>query len=153
MCRTFHTTGFCPYGLRCHFIHNDDERRHPSSSLILDSTAGPYQTTSPVRHQSCTSPLGHNGGLTSTSDGVGGLTGGLQLGVPPHCQPVFASSTSSSSSSTFEVQHRGRPILARGSTLVPPEAGGRFSSTHSYENQHVLLDGDLTATTVHAPCA
>uniref|UniRef100_A0A8C5FCH6 mRNA decay activator protein ZFP36 n=1 Tax=Gadus morhua TaxID=8049 RepID=A0A8C5FCH6_GADMO len=26
-CRTFHTIGFCPYGPRCHFIHNADERR------------------------------------------------------------------------------------------------------------------------------
>ncbi|KAL1425601.1 hypothetical protein MTO96_019030 [Rhipicephalus appendiculatus] len=27
LCRTFHTAGFCPYGPRCHFIHNSDESR------------------------------------------------------------------------------------------------------------------------------
>ncbi|KAM3832263.1 mRNA decay activator protein ZFP36L1-like [Vipera latastei] len=27
LCRTFHTIGFCPYGPRCHFIHNAEERR------------------------------------------------------------------------------------------------------------------------------
>lgn len=25
LCRTFHTLGLCPYGHRCHFIHNSDE--------------------------------------------------------------------------------------------------------------------------------
>ncbi len=29
LCRTFHTIGFCPYGPRCHFIHNAEERRGP----------------------------------------------------------------------------------------------------------------------------
>jgi len=32
MCRTFHTTGLCPYGPRCHFIHNDEERRSSTST-------------------------------------------------------------------------------------------------------------------------
>jgi tristetraprolin len=27
LCRTFHTIGFCPYGPRCHFIHNFEEAR------------------------------------------------------------------------------------------------------------------------------
>uniref|UniRef100_A0AAY5EC79 mRNA decay activator protein ZFP36 n=1 Tax=Electrophorus electricus TaxID=8005 RepID=A0AAY5EC79_ELEEL len=32
-CRTFHTIGFCPYGARCHFIHNADEQHsHPEST-------------------------------------------------------------------------------------------------------------------------
>jgi len=26
-CRTFHTTGYCPYGPRCHFIHDVHEAR------------------------------------------------------------------------------------------------------------------------------
>ena len=26
-CRTFHSVGFCPYGPRCHFVHNADEAR------------------------------------------------------------------------------------------------------------------------------
>ena len=27
LCRTFHSTGFCPYGPRCHFVHNPEEAR------------------------------------------------------------------------------------------------------------------------------
>lgn len=23
-CRTFHSSGFCPYGARCHFVHNTE---------------------------------------------------------------------------------------------------------------------------------
>ncbi|XP_055493223.1 mRNA decay activator protein ZFP36-like [Leucoraja erinacea] len=29
LCRTLYTTGFCPYGTRCHFIHNPEEGRVP----------------------------------------------------------------------------------------------------------------------------
>lgn len=29
MCRTFHSVGFCPYGPRCHFIHNMEEAAVP----------------------------------------------------------------------------------------------------------------------------
>ncbi|XP_055505784.1 mRNA decay activator protein ZFP36L3-like [Leucoraja erinacea] len=32
-CRTFHTTGFCPFGTRCHFIHNPEEERGPLPRL------------------------------------------------------------------------------------------------------------------------
>lgn len=27
LCRTFHSVGFCPYGPRCHFVHNAEEAR------------------------------------------------------------------------------------------------------------------------------
>lgn len=130
MCRTFHTTGFCPYGLRCHFIHNDDERR----------ASGPVSPSSLS---------------TLTTDQ-------LLVGQPPlpHCRPVFRSSSTSSTSTTalftpeVDSEQRGRPILARSSTL--PE---RSSSTYPYVNQQVSFlsvsdphaTGDLN-TTVHAPC-
>jgi len=153
MCRTFHTTGFCPYGLRCHFIHNDDERR-PGSSLLLDPTS--------ARHPGGpgTSPLGHRGAPTSPT--LTPSDGGLPL---PHCRPLFRSPTSSSP--TFEVdcsetQQRGRPILARGSTVVPLEQQQQRSlSTYSYDSMRAAVSvsasqfhlGDLTTTGVHAPCA
>ena len=25
MCKSFHSTGYCPYGTRCHFIHQSEE--------------------------------------------------------------------------------------------------------------------------------
>ena len=25
MCKSFHTNGYCPYGARCHFIHNPED--------------------------------------------------------------------------------------------------------------------------------
>jgi len=149
MCRTFHTTGFCPYGLRCHFIHNDDERR---ANAVLDSTA---------RHCDATT----HGGGPSSPPSLATLTGDRLLVAqpqPPHSRPIYRSSSSLSppSTTTFyppevDSEQRGRPILARGSTL--PE---RSSMTYPYINQQVSflsasdarVTGDLT-TAVRAPCA
>ena len=33
MCKTYHSSGFCPYGPRCHFIHNLEEQQ-PSSPAV-----------------------------------------------------------------------------------------------------------------------
>jgi len=126
MCRTFHTTGFCPYGLRCHFIHNDDERR--------DST-GRCSDVTPIGEPSSPQSL-----PTLTGDG------------PPHCRPIFrlSSSVSPTSINTLlipevDLEQRGRPILARGSTS--PE---RSSLTYPYANQQVsflsVSDPHVTAT-------
>jgi len=149
MCRTFHTTGFCPYGLRCHFIHNDDERR---ANAVLDSTA---------RHCDATT---HGGGPSSPAS-LATMTGDrLLVGqpLPLHCRPIFRSSSSLSppSTTTFftpevDSEQRGRPILARGSTLPK-----RSSMTHPYVNQQVSflsasdarVTGDFAAA-VRAPCA
>jgi len=49
LCRTFHTTGLCPYGPRCHFIHNDDERRAAESSE-LRANHHHQQLPSSLRH-------------------------------------------------------------------------------------------------------
>jgi len=107
MCRTFHTTGFCPYGLRCHFIHNDDERR-------LDSAA-----RCPPSPPLAAEPL---------------------LLAQPHCPPIFRSSASTSPTSTstlllpeVDSAQRGRPILARSSTL--PE---HSCVTYPYISQQVI---------------
>jgi len=142
MCRTFHTTGFCPYGLRCHFIHNDDERR--AAAAVLDATG--------FRHDGPVSP-----------PSLPAVTGdGTLAGQPPQpfCRPVFPSASSVSPMSVtapeVDPEQRGRPILARGSTL--PE---RSSSMYPYVDQHVSfpfvrrdarVTGDLT-TTVRALCA
>jgi len=144
MCRTFHTTGFCPYGLRCHFIHNDDERRVSTVAGILDST-------------------GRGQGGPASPLSLPALTGdGLLIGQTPHCRPIFRSSSSTSPTSTstlftpeVDSEQRGRPILARGSTLSE-----RSFLTYPYDGQHVSfpslsdprVTGDLT-TTVRAPCA
>ena len=32
MCDSFHTVGVCPYGNRCHFVHNDIEALRPRES-------------------------------------------------------------------------------------------------------------------------
>ena len=32
MCESFHTTGYCPYGGRCHFVHTVDTSSPTSSS-------------------------------------------------------------------------------------------------------------------------
>jgi len=37
LCRPFHSTGLCPYGARCHFIHNDD----PPALLGLEPVPPP----------------------------------------------------------------------------------------------------------------
>jgi len=148
MCRTFHTTGFCPYGLRCHFIHNDDERR---VTAVLDSTG---RRCSATAHVGPASPPSLS---TLTADG-------LLVGQPPQsqCRPIFRSSSSISPTSTtafftpeVDSEQRGRPILARGSTL--PE---RSSLTYPYVDQQVsfLSIGDPRVTsdlitTVRAPCA
>jgi len=150
MCRTFHTTGFCPYGLRCHFIHNEDERR-VTAAAVLDSTG---------RLRDATAQSGPASPLSLSA-----LTGDtLVMGQPPHlyCRPIFRSSSSISPTSTstlfapeVDSEHRGRPILARGSTL--PE---RSFSTYPYDSHHVSfasvsdrrVTGDLT-TAVRAPCA
>ena len=31
MCKSYHSTGFCPYGTRCHFIHNAEDIEKDSS--------------------------------------------------------------------------------------------------------------------------
>uniref|UniRef100_A0A3B3XWC8 mRNA decay activator protein ZFP36 n=1 Tax=Poecilia mexicana TaxID=48701 RepID=A0A3B3XWC8_9TELE len=62
-CRTFHTIGFCPYGARCHFIHNADEvqaaathshkpplLRHSLSFAGFSSSSHIFQ---PVQEPSC----------------------------------------------------------------------------------------------------
>ena len=128
MCRTFHTTGFCPYGLRCHFIHNDDDERR---AAVLDATAF-------RRHDAPVSP-----------PSLPGPTADRFPPGRPQSRPVFGSS---SSVTAPEAEQRGRPILARGSTL--PE---RSSSTYRHVDQHVSFpsvgrDGDLT-TAVRALCA
>ncbi|KAI5643235.1 zinc finger c-x8-C-x5-C-x3-H type (and similar) domain-containing protein [Phthorimaea operculella] len=54
LCRTFHSVGFCPYGPRCHFVHNAEEarRREPVSpggslaSLSSGSGSGGSSVTS-----------------------------------------------------------------------------------------------------------
>ena len=28
LCRTYHTQGLCPYGKRCHFVHNPDQLQY-----------------------------------------------------------------------------------------------------------------------------
>lgn len=33
LCRTFHSVGFCPYGPRCHFVHNAEEARNHNRSV------------------------------------------------------------------------------------------------------------------------
>jgi len=148
MCRTFHTTGFCPYGLRCHFIHNDDERR---VNAVFDSTgrycdAVTYAVPASLQSQS-----------TLAGDALL-----VEHPTPPNCRPIFRSSSSMSPTSTtmlltpeVDSEQRGRPILARNSTL--PE---RSSATYPYVNQHVSflsvsdprVTGDLTST-VRALCA
>jgi len=148
LCRTFHTTGFCPYGLRCHFIHNDDERR---VNAVFDSTgrycdAVTYAVPASLQSQS-----------TLAGDALL-----VEHPTPPNCRPIFRSSSSMSPTSTtmlltpeVDSEQRGRPILARNSTL--PE---RSSATYPYVNQHVSflsvsdprVTGDLTST-VRALCA
>lgn len=33
LCRTFHSVGFCPYGPRCHFVHNAEEARNHNRAV------------------------------------------------------------------------------------------------------------------------
>ena len=37
MCESFHTTGYCPYGSRCHFIHNQGQVQSDSPSSQTSS--------------------------------------------------------------------------------------------------------------------
>jgi len=141
MCRTFHTTGFCPYGLRCHFIHNDDERR--AAAAVLDQ---PGRRPDPTAY----------GGPVSPSSAPANPV--LLVPPPPQslCRPVFRSPSSGSPASAWfapeaDSEHRGRPILARGSTL--PDGS---SAAYPYVNQHVsfptVSDRRVTGT-VRALCA
>jgi len=43
LCRTYHSVGFCPYGPRCHFIHNLDELANETGSTNQGSQQGPQQ--------------------------------------------------------------------------------------------------------------
>uniref|UniRef100_A0A3B5LSN6 mRNA decay activator protein ZFP36 n=1 Tax=Xiphophorus couchianus TaxID=32473 RepID=A0A3B5LSN6_9TELE len=62
-CRTFHTIGFCPYGARCHFIHNADEvqviatQRHKPPMLRHSLSFAGFSSSShifqPVQEPSC----------------------------------------------------------------------------------------------------
>lgn len=45
LCRTYHTVGFCPYGPRCHFVHNQDEVLQKSAGMLAARTTA--QTTRP----------------------------------------------------------------------------------------------------------
>jgi len=51
LCRTFHTVGFCPYGPRCHFVHEDLNRLNPmndnKTSAAQYPTPNPSPTSSP----------------------------------------------------------------------------------------------------------
>jgi len=56
LCRTYHTSGFCPYGARCHFVHNAAAPAPPpptprdvdASRGSVDRRAGP-----PARSTGC----------------------------------------------------------------------------------------------------
>jgi len=46
LCRTYHSVGFCPYGPRCHFIHNleeaakEQERQQKANKAAIGSGRG-----------------------------------------------------------------------------------------------------------------
>jgi len=37
MCKSFHSTGYCPYGTRCHFIHQSED----SHDRLADDSGSP----------------------------------------------------------------------------------------------------------------
>lgn len=61
LCRTFHTLGLCPYGHRCHFIHNSDEI---NQAAVAREEGGNNDVTTTVSNNSTTtiptSESGHN---------------------------------------------------------------------------------------------
>lgn len=57
MCKSFHTNGYCPYGARCHFVHNHDDE------MIGDDC---YQR-------------GSSSSCTSADDGIDKSLGALSL--------------------------------------------------------------------------
>jgi butyrate response factor 1 len=113
LCRTFHTIGFCPYGPRCHFIHNADERRPaPSGGASGDLRAfgardalhlGFPREPRPKLHHS----LSFSGFPSGHHQPPGGLESPLLLDSPtsrtpppPSCSSASSCSSSASSCSS-----------------------------------------------------
>merc|ERR1712153_161270 len=46
LCKTYHSVGFCPYGPRCHFVHNLDEVTDGAKN-----SQGQQQPPAPKQHQ------------------------------------------------------------------------------------------------------
>lgn len=43
MCKSYHSTGFCPYGTRCHFIHNAEDIEKDSSEEDSSLDVKPFE--------------------------------------------------------------------------------------------------------------
>ena len=161
LCRQFEEHGSCRYADKCQFAHGSAElrrlARHPKYKTEMCRT---FHTTGfcpyglrchfihndDERRPAWGDPTALGGPVSPPSGDAG-----LLAGQPPLCRPVFRSSASPDPE-----QQRGRPILARSSTL--PQ---RSSSGYPCLDQHVSfpsvsrrvrVDGDIT-TAVRALCA
>lgn len=73
LCRTFHSTGFCPYGPRCHFIHNSEDSRKCLLNNLQSSNSIPVNRHSPSKPVSskdydiCAFSIGSAGELSPTN--------------------------------------------------------------------------------------
>jgi tristetraprolin len=48
LCRTYHSVGFCPYGPRCHFVHNLDEAVAQQQARPAPAPATPTVNKQPI---------------------------------------------------------------------------------------------------------
>lgn len=58
LCRTFHSAGYCPYGPRCHFVHNQEEVRNTPPMPIQQQSPTSHSLVS--RSTSLQMPMGHH---------------------------------------------------------------------------------------------
>lgn len=89
-CRTFHSVGFCPYGPRCHFVHNADEARALQQQQQQQLQQQQQQTKLQQQNHSNYYPLSAK---SSLNGGVGGSGGAINHSLP--LSPPLSMSTGS----------------------------------------------------------
>ncbi|XP_041910297.1 mRNA decay activator protein ZFP36L3-like [Arvicola amphibius] len=110
-CRTFHSVGICPYGTRCHFIHN----QHDHQALLSGSASEEHD------HQALLS-----GSASEEPGSANGIdTGPSGFNVEPKQMMQTASSVSSSSLPSGHSHPQQAPLLLNNpllssGMLLPP---------------------------------
>ncbi|KAF4026618.1 hypothetical protein G4228_018939 [Cervus hanglu yarkandensis] len=164
LCRTFHTIGFCPYGPRCHFIHNADERRpapsggasgHLRTFSARDALhLGFLREPRPKLHHS----LSFSGFLSGHHQPPAGLESPLLLDSPTSRTPPppSCSSASSCSSSASSCSSASAASTPSGAPTCCTSAAAAAAAALLYGTggaEDLLAPGAPCATCSSASCA
>jgi tristetraprolin len=118
LCRTFHSVGFCPYGPRCHFVHNAEEARNHNRNVAAYHARLAQQQLQQQAHKLPLSPALSLSTGSDRASPVGSLSPTTSMGS---FFPEQNSPTSTFPIHFFPNSPPASPInLSPGSTPPPP---------------------------------